>query len=115
MMSNTKQQIEETLLLCLANHSNEFLNPGFIPGMSHEELGDVLSRIMNSRLPERIEALIDRLITEARLEEVERIAKYAGAWMNPSSGERTVNWVNMEVINSRIAELQSQLTKKDTK
>ena len=63
--SNTKQQIEEILLLGLANHSNEFLNPGFIPGMSHKELADVLKKIMSSRLPERIETLIDRLVTEA--------------------------------------------------
>lgn len=69
-----------------------------------------------SELIDDIAALISQKIIEARLDEMKRTAKYAGAWMNPSSGERTVNWVNMEVINSRITELEATLTtKQDTK
>lgn len=52
---------------------------------------------------------INRLIAKARLDEVERISKYAGAWMNPATGERTSNWVNMEVIRSRLATLEQSL------
>lgn len=65
MTNNLKDDIRKTLLLGLANHTDEFLNPGFIPGMSHEELAKVLDRIMNSRLIERVEALINQKEKEA--------------------------------------------------
>lgn len=60
-----REEINKTILLGLANHTDEFLNPGFIPGMSHEDLAKVLEEIMKSRLPERIEALLTSHIEEA--------------------------------------------------
>lgn len=59
MNKDLKKKVDDTILLGLANHTNEFLNPGFIPGMSHEDLKKVLERIMDSRLNERIMKLIE--------------------------------------------------------
>ena len=64
---------------------------------------------VNDGFKQELLALIKEEAVKARLSEVERISRYAGAWMNPATGERTINWVNMEVINERIAQLQAEL------
>jgi len=52
-----------------------------------------------------ITATIEAEVAKSRIDELERTAKYAGAWFR--GDERLVNWVNMEIIRDRLAELQA--------
>lgn len=117
MSNNLKDEIRKTLLLGLASHTDEFLNPGFIPGMSHEDLAKVLDRIMNSRLIERVGSLIDQKEKEAEIRGLENLldGSAEGATCICESAGLSVcdhNWSLCNVVRDRIKQLKEELNKK---
>ncbi len=89
--------------------------------MSHSD-AEIRELLRNLRKPDKLDlaypitateddlvALIEEQTRLARKDELERTAKYAGAWFR--GNERLVNWVNMEIITDRIAQLSN--TKED--
>ena len=106
MTNNLKEELRKTLLLGLANHTDEFLNPGFIPGMSHEDLAKVLDRIMNSRLIERVGSLINQKEKEARLDEAQRAE---GCWkIKKHDVERMDSCEHDSYLPDRIKQLKEE-------
>ena len=108
-MSNTKQQIEEML-----NKVSEYNK---LSGKGHGDLKDncYICGISPSGL---IEA-IDRLVTEARIEENNRMQveklNLSKLTTDHAEGYNMCATDSNFRIHNRIAELQSQLTNKDTK
>ena len=76
-------------------------------GIVAEDGSNIMSVIRQSQLRklEKAKQIISDQVAKARIAELERTAKYAGAWFR--GDERLVNWVNMEVINDRLAQLRS--------
>jgi hypothetical protein len=77
------------------------------------EMNEDAHFISQSPYVKNIFKLVDEFVTardaaierEARLDELETIKKYAGAWFK--GNERQVNWINIEIVNDRIAALEA--------
>lgn len=88
-----EEQIQETIVKYLDYYAPD-----------HKDCVGSNSLYFIHELKKELIALIANQVREARINELERVKRYAGAWFR--GDERLVKWIHIEIVDDRIAELK---------